>query len=35
MPTSEELARTNIDKQLETGGWTVQAHSMIFAGINR
>jgi type I restriction enzyme R subunit len=29
MPTPEELARINIDKQLEACGWTVQSRSVM------
>ncbi|MCJ7433301.1 MAG: hypothetical protein MUO77_07430 [Anaerolineales bacterium] len=29
MPTPEELARVNIDKQLTACGWTVQSRSVI------
>jgi len=34
MPTPEELARINIDKQLEACGWTVQSRNTmnLYAG---
>ena len=32
MPTSEELARINIDKQLIACGWTVQSRNTMYSG---
>jgi type I site-specific restriction endonuclease len=35
MPTPEELARENIDKQLEACGWIVQSRAEMEAGLVR